>query len=72
MLTMRRKNQLSTILKDAGWSIYRLAKESGVGYRQVWSIHGSDEIPPRTHYETLRKIADALDVSIDDLESERK
>ncbi len=65
-----RQNNIPTLLQKVGWSIYRLAKEVEMEYKSVHTLVNSKEIPPQTHHITMRKIADALGVSIDDLEVE--
>lgn len=67
---LTRRNNIGRLLDDANMSIYRLAKEVGMEYKSVHTLVNSETIPSQTHYETLRKIADALDVRIDDLEVE--
>lgn len=71
MLAMARKNLLRDILVSRGMNIYRLAKATQMPYHNVQNIVQSPSIPDGTNYKTLRKIARALDVGIDDLEEEK-
>ena len=65
-----RRNNIPALLDQIGWSIYRLAKEVNMEYKSVHTLVNSEEIPPQTHHITMRKIADALGVNIDDLEAD--
>lgn len=65
-----RKNQIPILLDLRGMNIYRLAKKTQMPYHQVKRIAESPVIPDGVEYKTLRTLADALDVSIDDLEKE--
>ena len=70
LVATKRINNIPNLLEGAGMSIYRLAKEVGMEYKSVHTIVSQDAIPPHTKYGTLIKFADALDVSIDELETE--
>jgi lambda repressor-like predicted transcriptional regulator len=61
-------NNIPKLLEKKGWSIYRLNKKAGLSYNTTHNIATSEKIPPHTAYDTLRRIADALGVTIDDLE----
>lgn len=64
-------NRIPDILKDKGWTKYRLAIVAGISHPTVLKIVNSREgIPPRTDWETVKKIARALEVKIDELETQ--
>ncbi len=65
---MAEQNRIGKLLN--GRSIYWLAKQTGVTYKVIHRIVKSDQIPARTSYQTLKGIAEALDVKIDDLETD--
>jgi transcriptional regulator with XRE-family HTH domain len=58
------KGNVDKILEEKGWSRYRLSKESGVSMTAIYSL-GQKESGPTA--DTLVKIADALDVTVDKL-----
>lgn len=68
MFTMT--NQIKNILERKGWTIYKLHKQTGITYNTAHALATADKIPARTDYETLKKIARALEVRIDDLETD--
>lgn len=67
-------NKIEKILKEKHMSIYRLAKESGVNentlrnYKKNYS--NPDGVDPS--FKNVCKIADALNVSLDDLRGKEK
>ena len=67
-------NKIEKILKEKHMSIYRLSKESGVNentlrnYKKNYS--NPDGVDPR--FKNVCKIADALNVSLDDLRDKEK
>lgn len=64
-----RKNRIPDLLRRAGIkSAYALARRTGLIPHNVKAIVDAPSIPGGTEYETLLKIADALGVSIGDLE----
>lgn len=63
-------NKIGELLKDKGWSIYKLSKEIEMSYQALHALVNSEQIPNGTAYGTLKKIARALGVGIDDLQSE--
>ena len=65
-----RKNQIPFLLDLRGLNIYRLAKKTRMPYHQVKRIVESPVIPDGVEYKTLRTLAEALDVSLDELEKE--
>ena len=67
-MIMPRKNNIPHLLKSRKWTIYKLAKLSGMPHHNVSNIVKADQIPERTEYKTLLALSDALGVSIDDLE----
>jgi len=62
-------NHIEDILTRRGMSIYRLAKEADLSYNTTHSLVKAESIPPKTDYDTLRRIARVLGVKIDDLEN---
>jgi len=67
-MIMPRKNNLKNMLDSRKWTIYRLAKLTGIPHHNVSKIVKADQIPERTEYKTLLALSEALGVSIDDLE----
>ena len=67
MITMA--NNLPDILKAKGWSIYKLHKATGLTYNTVHPLVKAKEFPDGIEYGTVKKIARALGVKIDDLEN---
>jgi transcriptional regulator with XRE-family HTH domain len=63
-----RKNRIPVLLKRQGLTSYALARKIGMVPHNVKSIVDAPTIPGGTNYETLRKIADVLGVTIDELE----
>ncbi|UYP71307.1 helix-turn-helix domain-containing protein [Lactobacillus gasseri] len=67
-------NEIEKILKEKHMSIYRLAKESGVNentlrnYKKNYS--NADGVDPS--FKNICKIADALNVSLDDLRDKER
>ena len=67
-------NEIEKILKEKHMSIYRLAKESGVNentlrnYKKNYST--PDGVDPS--FKNICKIADALNVSLDDLRDKER
>ncbi|MCP4363521.1 MAG: helix-turn-helix transcriptional regulator [Chloroflexi bacterium] len=61
-------NQLPKLLEERGWTSYRLSRQSGLFANSVKKLVDSAKIPDGTEYKTLRSIAEALGVTIDDLE----
>lgn len=68
------KNNIPVLLKKRKWTRYKLWKELDiVGARDTVYRLGNPEainkpIPPRTQWGTLRRIADVLGVTMNDLE----
>ena len=69
------KNNIPTILEQKSWTRYKLWQELGGGssardsvYRLGHPKARTAPIPIRTRWGTLRAIATALNVSMDDLE----
>lgn len=65
-----RKNQIPVLLGLRGMTIYALAKRTRLPWHQVKRIVEAPAIPDGTEYKTLRSLAEALEVSLDDLERE--
>lgn len=72
MLTImaERKNQIPRLLELRGLTVYALAKGAQMPWHQVKRIVESDRIPDAIEYKTLRRLAEVLNVSLDDLEKE--
>lgn len=62
---MFNRHKLEIILKEKGWSKYRLAKEAKLGQSTVHDILSGKKVSPNSN--TLSKIATALDISITEL-----
>ena len=57
------KNKVKDMRMKKGISLYRLAKDSGLAYRNLWDVeHGSD-----VKLSTLYKIAEVLECNVSDL-----
>ena len=56
--------KIKTLREKKGWSKYRLSKESGVATTTITKIERGDIYP---ELETLLKLANALDIDIDEL-----
>lgn len=65
-----RKNQLPHLLGVKGLTVYGLAKKTQMPYHQVNRIVHSPVIPDGIEYKTLRRLAEALDVTLNELEIE--
>lgn len=61
-------SKLMSILKAQGRSIYWLANQVDMSYQAIFALVKAEKIPDGTNYVTLRKISDALNVPIDELE----
>lgn len=58
--------KVANIRHEKGWSIDRLAEESGVGRRTIINLEGAIKTP---RIDTLFAVAAALDVPLTDLVS---
>lgn len=58
------KGNVQKLLDAKGWTIYRLGKESGIPMTVLYSL-GELSMGPTA--DTLLKLADALDVTIDEI-----
>lgn len=56
-------NRLEALLSEKNWGVGELSTYSGVKYDTVYSLRAGRR--PNTRAETLKRIADALDTSID-------
>lgn len=65
-----RKNQIPRLLAGKGMTVYALAKMMQMPWHNVSKIVEAPTIPDGTEYKTLRKMANVLNVTIDDLEVE--
>jgi DNA-binding Xre family transcriptional regulator len=63
-------NNIETILVERGLSIYRLQKTTKLSYNTTYSLVKAEAIPDGTAYGSLKKIAKALGVTIDALETD--
>jgi hypothetical protein len=70
--TLERRNRIPEILEQKGVTAYRLASMVDMTEKAIYSLVNSKQIPPGTAYITLRKIADALGVSLDTLDGSNK
>jgi DNA-binding Xre family transcriptional regulator len=69
LVATRPRNRIMVLLARKGWSIYELADQAKMAYPQVYRLAKAEQIPPGTTFSTLKKIAGALGVSIEDLEN---
>jgi len=58
------EQNVQRLLENKGWTIYRLSKESDVSLTALYSL-GSKKRGPNA--ETLIKLSDALNVTVDEL-----
>ena len=72
LVTMLPRNRIQEILAAKGWSIYQLAGRAEISYPQLYRLVRAEQIPAGTNYSTLKKVANALGVSIDDLETKEE
>lgn len=72
MLAMPPRNRIKEHLATKGWSIYELADRAKISYPQLYRLVRADWIPKGTNYGTLQKVSRALEVLIDDLETEEE
>lgn len=63
------KNNIQRLADVKGWTLYRLSKESGVSLTVLYSLD-KKELGPTA--DTLIRLADALEVTVDDLIRERR
>lgn len=61
---MFNKDKVIFLMEQKGWTKYRLAKEAGLGQSTVHEILSGKKVSPNA--KTLSKLADALDVSVDE------
>lgn len=64
------KNRIPEILEQRGMTPYQLAQITRLSQNRVYKIVKASEIPPKTNWETVKKIASALEVTPNDLEAE--
>ncbi|KNF09855.1 putative transcriptional regulator [Gottschalkia purinilytica] len=62
---MFKKELVLSIMESKGWTKYRLAKEAGLAHSTLHDIISGKNVSPTAR--TLQKLADALNVSIDEL-----
>ncbi|NQX45309.1 helix-turn-helix transcriptional regulator [Paenibacillus tritici] len=65
---MEIENNMQRLIDERGWTIYRLAKESGIAVSALYNLGKKKQGP---YAETLVKLANALDVSLDELVREK-
>ena len=54
------KHRINQLLEERGVTRYELAKKTGLSMTLIYKIAAAEEIPPKTYWETLAKIRDAL------------
>ncbi len=64
--------RVATLLKQRGWTPYRLAKESGLTLNQAYRVARPDGRFARLEHDTLEKVCRALDVDPGDLFAQRR
>lgn len=72
MLAMPIRNRIKELLDSKEWSIYQLADRTKMSYPQLYRLVKAEQIPKGTNYGTLQKVAGALGVSIDELETKEE
>lgn len=72
LVTLGARNRIREILATKGWSIYQLADQAKISYPQLYRLVKAERIPAGTNYSTLKKVANALEVSIDELETKEE
>ena len=72
LVAVQPRNRIKDILDAKGWSIYQLADQAGISYPQLFRLVKAEQIPSGTNFGTLKKVARALDVSIEDLETKEE
>ncbi|MFD1990049.1 helix-turn-helix domain-containing protein [Paenibacillus nicotianae] len=63
-MTMQIDKNIERMLKEKKWTIYKLGKESGVSLSALYALPNKKKGP---NAETLVKLADALETTIDNL-----
>ncbi|MEK4239099.1 helix-turn-helix domain-containing protein [Paenibacillus sp. FSL H7-0714] len=58
------EDNMQRLIDERGWTVYRLAKESGVTVSALYNIGKKKQGP---YAETLVKLSDALGVTLDEL-----
>lgn len=64
------RNRIKELLDERGKSIYWLTNQVDMSYQAIHKLVSSDTIPDGTSYGTLKRISEALQVGIEDLEEE--
>lgn len=64
MVGLAIKGNVQRIVDLKGWTLYKLSKKSGVSLTAIYSL---DKKPMGPTADTLVKLADALEVSVDEL-----
>ena len=68
MILVAKRNRIKELLEQQGQSIYWLANEVGMSYQAIHKLANSEMIPGGTAWDTLRKVAEALGVGVNELE----
>jgi len=66
-----RINQLQALVAKSDFNLYRLSKATQIPFHSLKKLVLAPSIPDGTNYKTLRKVATALNVGLDDLEEEK-
>ena len=69
LMAAQPRNRIKELLTIKGWSIYEFAERAKIAYPQLYRLVKAEQIPPGTNLSTVKKIARALEVSIEDLET---
>lgn len=70
LAVVERRNQIPSLLRLRDMTIYALAKKTQLPHHQIKRIVDAPAIPDGVEYKTLRALAEALQVGLDDLEKE--
>lgn len=65
------RNKIGQLIEVSGITRYEIAKKSGLSLRLVYYLASVEEIPPKTNWDTLKRLRDALGLEcVDELESD--
>lgn len=68
LVTTMERNRIKDLLDQQGKTMYWLAKETGLSNQAILDLVNSEDIPGGTRWRTMKIIARALGVNIEDLE----
>jgi DNA-binding Xre family transcriptional regulator len=68
LVATQSRNKIQDLLASKNWSIYELSSRTGISYPQLYRLVKAESIPAGTTLATLKKLAQAFGVRIEDLE----